>query len=387
MLVVQPLQAADGDRIVVRIGDESCGITADRFQGTIDDPIEVYDGDQTNSVPVENGALLADVIRQAQEICGISGEVKGVELIRKDGSKYLVEPDADIVFWFDGTTPQWQRRQKNAEDENSRDAGVLASGENKLVITGTENELAKVTLSSTPKDVGVGDTVTFKVSVKNAPKDAELSYTWDFGDKDDERTTEPETSHVYKKKGSYTASVLVSGDELRGADTLDLDIEKESQQQDDADGSNGDGTENGDGGGNNGGTTPGPGSSGGNPGFNPGPGPSFPTTPTPPSTDPALPPPDVPPPSDTTPTNPDDFGTTTPSEPGEEVTGIVISTVAAPNAGGDQPNAAAEQDKPQEEEAGVDWKVSTGAILAGLLLILGGLREHMPTRQLLPKAS
>lgn len=392
MLVVQSGDAQGTDsRIVVRFGDnEPCRITAENFQGSIDETITVYDGDQTTPVPVEDGATLEDLIKQAQERCEIEGDIKSIRLPREGAPDFLATPDSDIVFWFQDGKPQWQRRQDDAEDVNAGDSASLPEGENTLNVVGYENELAKVTLSSTPKKVGVGDTITFKASVKNVPDELrdELKYTWDFGDGADESTSEATTTHSYKKKGSYTASVLVTAEEVRGADSLSLDIEEESQVPDESSGSGGSGGGSGGGGSGGGSTAPGTGGGGGG-GFTPSPGPSFPTTPTPPSTDPALPPPDTPPPSDSTPTNPDDFGTPSTTEPGEEVTGIVISNVAAPNAGGGggQPNPAAEQDKPQEEEAGVDWKVSTGAILAGLLLILGGLREHMPTRQLLPKAS
>jgi hypothetical protein len=347
--------------------------------------IPVYDGKTTNQLTIPYGLSLQELLALVTPPFANPDAIKTIRLERSGGDPIFVHNDARIIFYTDdsGATIGFQRQQDegNPKDPNAPDSGVTTADDTKLRLDALAGQALKVTASASPSDnVHAGDTVTFKATVKK-PGDGTLTYTWDFGDGATDQKTTDTTTHVYTKKRSVIAVVEVTraADDSGGTASVAVNVKKKVAT---GTGSGGTGT-----GGSGSGTGTGTGTGSGG-GTGSGTGGSF--VPTPPSTtSPSLPPPATPPPasSGSTPNNPG-FDTTPSVGSGTEVTGILVSAPAGASKGGDSGKpTGAKQPNQNSKGDSLDWKIPGGAALAALLLILGALREHMPTRRLLPHAT
>jgi hypothetical protein len=319
----------------------------------------------------------------------VRGGVRTVELERKDGSRYFVPKNEDLVFFFDEASGRFvffrELDESVRDDVNKPDEGV---GET-LRLQGRTGNLLDVSVTADPAKPRAGESVDFTADVTKALDGEDLTYDWDYGDGDTDKDGGASTSHTFAKRGEiYEVTVTVEGTrDSIGVGAVTFRARKKAP----APSSGGGGSS---GGGSSGGGSSGGGSSGGGSGSVPGTGggtaPYNPGTTPPNSTTPGLPPPSSsPPPSGDTGRGPNldpNAPPTTSTPNGEEVTGILVSSSAPPkagqNSGAKAPNAAAKQKKADDKRT--DWKAAGGIALTALLLILGALRERRPIRRLLP---
>lgn len=135
------------------------------------------------------------------------GAVKFVQVVGGDGSVITVTageinspPSPPPIVSDDGTTTRFVK---------AGGQGVASVPGTPLEMTVEGGSLLSVRASATPSTVRVGQTVTFKASVRFAPGGASYTYTWDFND--GESATGATVTHRYKVSGNLLARVTVSG--------------------------------------------------------------------------------------------------------------------------------------------------------------------------------
>jgi hypothetical protein len=135
------------------------------------------------------------------------GAVRFVQVVGGDGSVITVTateinspPSPPPIVSDDGTTTRF----------------VKAGGQSVESVPGTPLEMAveggsllSVRASAAPATVKVGQTVTFRASVRFAPAGASYSYTWDFND--GEIGAGATVTHRYKLSGNLIPRVTVRG--------------------------------------------------------------------------------------------------------------------------------------------------------------------------------
>jgi hypothetical protein len=147
-------------------------------------------------------------IRGLLQLAGFNpGAVRFVQVVGGDGSVITVTaseinspPSPPPIVSDDGTTTRF----------------LKAGGQSVSSVPGTPLEmtveggsLLSVRASGSPTAVKVGQTVTFRASVRFPPAGASFSYTWDFND--GESASGATVTHAYKFSGNLTVRVTVSG--------------------------------------------------------------------------------------------------------------------------------------------------------------------------------
>jgi hypothetical protein len=135
------------------------------------------------------------------------GAVRFVQVVGGDGSVFTVSnPEINNpaspppIVSDDGTTTRF----------------VKAGGQSVESVPGTPLEmtvdggsLLSVTATASPTTVGVGQTVTFRASLRAAPKGASYTYTWDFND--GQSAIGVTVTHRYTASGELNPRVTVRG--------------------------------------------------------------------------------------------------------------------------------------------------------------------------------
>jgi uncharacterized membrane protein YgcG len=389
--VQAPLRAQEPPRITIVVNGERHFVSQQDLEAGSDKSgdfkIRSRPGATLTTQHVDKGMSLSKLLETARP--RIRGAVRTIELKRANGSRYFVPRNADLVFFFvEGGRSVFLREldTSNRDDVNKPDQGFG----DPLRLRGRTGSFLDVKVTADPEKPRVAESVDFTADVGKALDGEKLQYDWDFGDGDTDNDAGASPSHTYKTRESFTVTVTVEGDkESVGVGSFKFRARKKAPPPSNSGGgSSGSGSSGGGsgGGGSSGGS--GGGAGGGVPGgtapFNPG------TTP-PNSTTPALPPPASSPPSGDTGRGPNLDPNAPPAattEPGQEVTGILVSAKVAPKPGqkpgAKAPNAAAKQAAAADDS--FDWKLAGGIALTALLVILGALHERRPIRRLLPQA-
>lgn len=384
-----PLSAQSPPRLVVTVDGKRYAITRGQLEENADRQGPFTQRTRrggTTTVLTERAISLQKLL----EVAGVPSRTRFVVLARKDRARFYAGRGDRIAFWFDSSESgrgfNWFREFAGGDDANKPDEGFgLDEFEGH-----TGNEL-DVTIAADPEKARAGESVEFTAAVQDELSGEKLTYDWDFGDGDSDRTSSNKVTHTFDQKDPYTVSVVVTGakDSL-GEDEITLNVRRKAPEpRNDGGGSSGGGSS---GGGSSGGGSGG-GSSGGGTIPPAGTTPGFDPSTTPPNTStPALPPPSASPAPQGDPgrgpnLDPNAPPTTSTDSSGQDVEGILVSASVPPkpaqNRGGKAPGAAA--DKAKADEKGVDWKVAGGIALTALLVILGALRERRPIRRLLPQ--
>ena len=147
-------------------------------------------------------------IRGLLSLAGFNpGAVKFVQVVGGDGSVITVTgpeinspPSPPPIVSDDGTTTRF----------------LKAGGQTVESVPGTPLEmtveggsLLSVRATASPTRVEVGETVTFRASVRFAPTGAAYRYTWDFNDGGSDSGAT--VTHKYKRSGNLLPRVLVQG--------------------------------------------------------------------------------------------------------------------------------------------------------------------------------
>ncbi len=109
------------------------------------------------------------------------------------------------------------------------------------VTVGVDDDLS-VALTASPKKIGKSDPVTLRATVDNAPAGQALEYRWSFGDGRSKVTSRASVTHAYRKAGSYSVIVTVTGGGASGQGAGTLKVGQPEPKKQPEKNSGGDGT-------------------------------------------------------------------------------------------------------------------------------------------------